>query len=84
MRKVNLPGIADLSGYAVTPTYGENLNFLSGLFFDDFQMPSNLHNSTHCFTPSLNHHFIFRNDSHKSRMPNVTFTTQQLHFLITA
>lgn len=25
--KGNLPGIADLSGYAVTPAYGENLNF---------------------------------------------------------
>lgn len=73
--KWNLPGIAGLSGYAVTPAYGENLD-LSHLFLDGFQMPGLFPNSTNGFILSWNCHPIVWTDSGKSSVPNVTITAK--------
>lgn len=43
-------------------------------------MHRHLHNSMHCFI-LFESSFLFRNDSHKSSVPNVTVTTQLVHGL---
>lgn len=75
IRKLSLLGIAVLSGYTATSACWENLHFLSGWYFD-FQMRGHAHNSPHCFILSLNPHFIFGSNNHKSSVPNGILTAQ--------